>query len=142
MDFPGADRLISVFGRWPSFHDAEVLRFTLDRGEALDEGPTALVDVHVFEMTNQVSAEGYFVLRHHTLVRFRFGGVDQLTLSGFNHQNAIWELVIENVAEPELERAKYDVTFVGSFGVEAHFVCQRISIDDVRPYEPPKRGAG
>jgi hypothetical protein len=142
MDVPGADRLVRVYGRWPSFHDAEVLRFVFDRGETLDEGPTAIVELHVFEMTNEVDKGGGLILRNHTLVRFRFAGIDELTMGGFNHQNAIWDLVIENIAERQLEWVKYEVTLVGSFGVEAHFLCHQVFVDDVQSYEPPTRRAG
>jgi hypothetical protein len=30
-DIIGADRVLATFGRWPSFHDAEIVRLHLER---------------------------------------------------------------------------------------------------------------
>lgn len=49
-----AAALEAIFGRWPSFHDAEVLRVALDRSG--DDGPTLELVVHVFVMTGEVDA--------------------------------------------------------------------------------------
>jgi hypothetical protein len=39
--------LISIFGRWPSFHDATIISILLDReGE---DGPSLEARVHVFD---------------------------------------------------------------------------------------------
>jgi hypothetical protein len=53
--------LIEAMGRWPSFHDAKLLR-------ASRAGADCQVAVHVFEMTSEVDTEGYFVLINHHLV--------------------------------------------------------------------------
>jgi hypothetical protein len=45
--------LTDIFGRWPSFHDAELLRMTLGRGEAQSFSPYLQATIHVFEMTPQ-----------------------------------------------------------------------------------------
>ena len=52
--------LTDVFGRWPSFHDAEVTRIVLDR----DETPYLEATIHVFEMTSQIE-HGAYVLKTH-----------------------------------------------------------------------------
>ena len=49
--------------------------------------------IHVFEMTKEVSAEGYFVLAKHTLAHLRFRNVEDLSVSRFSHQNCIFEMV-------------------------------------------------
>lgn len=49
---PGAEKVISWFGEWPSFHDAEVLELHMDRrGQSW-------VKVHTWGMVNQVDATG------------------------------------------------------------------------------------
>ncbi|MCA8948934.1 MAG: hypothetical protein KDE27_05490 [Planctomycetes bacterium] len=60
--------LVEVMGRWPSFHDADLLEAV--RGDGDIE-----VVVHVFEMTDRVDAGGYFVLTKHHLVRLQMLGV-------------------------------------------------------------------
>ena len=46
--FENEEKLIDIFGYWPSFHDAEILRIRLDR--AGSDGPSLTADIHVFEM--------------------------------------------------------------------------------------------
>jgi hypothetical protein len=56
--------LVEVMGCWPSFHDAHLL-------EALRTNDDLQVVVHVFEMTDEVDAAGYFVLTKHHLIRLQ-----------------------------------------------------------------------
>jgi hypothetical protein len=51
-----AAALTKIFGKWPTFHDAEVLRIVLDR--AGDDGPTIEAQIHVFAMTSRVDDSG------------------------------------------------------------------------------------
>jgi hypothetical protein len=120
----GSEKLLAVFGDWPSFHDAEVLWMKLDRqphGEG--NGPTVDVLIHVFEMTSEINPEGYYVLRHHTLVHLRFREVVELRLDGFNIQNSLSELQISDLRERQWERIWFDVLFASSYGVQATFQC-------------------
>ena len=46
----GHEKLTEIFGRWPSFHDSEVISIRLERrGRDKWEEPVAYVSVHVFE---------------------------------------------------------------------------------------------
>lgn len=142
MQIPGADELIKVFGRWPSFHDAEVVRFLLERAEPLGAGPNIVADVHAFEMTDQVGGDGAYVLRNHTLVSFRFAGVDQVTLEEFNNQNVPWDLAITDIRNRQLEDLKYEINFASSFGMGARVLCREVTIERVRPWTGCEEGAG
>lgn len=55
------------------------------------ESPTLDMHIHVFEMTKEVSEEGFFILRKHTPVHMRFHNVEGLSVSHFSHQNCIFE---------------------------------------------------
>jgi len=133
-DLQGAELLVSVFGYWPSFHDAEVLRFSLDRGKNYDAGgPIVDCTVYVFEMTSEVSPEGYYVCRKHSLVTFRFMEVFGIELSDFDQQNALWALEIVNIAERQLERVKFNVKFAASWGMDATFQCFAVELLSVEP---------
>jgi hypothetical protein len=57
------------------------------------ESPVLDMQVHLFEMTKEVTEEGYFILAKHTLAELRFRNVTGLTLSHFSHQNSIFELI-------------------------------------------------
>ena len=142
MKIPGADDLIKVFGRWPSFHDAEVVRFLLERADPSGAGPNIAADVHVFEMTDQVGADGTYPLTNHTLVSFRFTGVDQIALDGFNNQNVLWDLAIADIGDRQLEGINYEVNFASSYGMSARFLCREVTIERVRPWEGRGEHAG
>jgi Immunity protein 50 len=80
---PGASELLSWFGYWPSFHDAEVLSIHLNRsGEST-------VAIHTRHRTDQVDDHGYFVTTKHVLVTFVHEGIHTVQLTDFNHQNVI-----------------------------------------------------
>ena len=80
------EAVVSVFGYWPSFHDAPVLAF-----EHISDSIT--LAVHVWEMTSQKNLEGYFILHKHHIVRFGFRGVTQTDLTHFISKNILFELV-------------------------------------------------
>jgi hypothetical protein len=126
--------LTDVFGRFPTFHDAEVLRITLDRGQAQPFSPYLQATIHVFEMTSQVDEQGRYVLENHVAVTFKFIEIYKLSLEDFNQQNVLQGLSIEDISERQLERIKFEVSFDGIFGVTARFQCNSISIETVEPY--------
>lgn len=131
----GAEKLLAVFGYWPSFHDAEVLWLRLDR-RGLDDGcygPTLEALVYVFESTSEVSPEGYFVLRHHSLIHLRFLDVVEIQLDGFNHQNAIMGLSFTDLRDRQMERVRWEVHFDVAFGLNASFQCYAIKVVSVVP---------
>jgi hypothetical protein len=94
----GNNKLIDIFGYWPSFHDAEVLELHFVRGDvrpanAIYEFPALTLRLHVWELTNK-SDNGFLILRHHTLATLKFSDVAEFQMSGFNHQNVLMELVL------------------------------------------------
>jgi Immunity protein 50 len=112
--FENAALLTEIFGRWPSFHDAEVLSVSLDRRG--DSGPTLDFSIYVFEMTPEVDGEGFFVLQKHTDVVLRFTGVDLLGLAWINQQNVIEELIVSEL-EPAKESLHKSCSRIVSSGV-------------------------
>jgi Immunity protein 50 len=87
----GSEKLTSIFGGWPSFHDAEVHELHFHRGHVdtdnnLYEFPRLTVKVHLWLMTNDVDQKGYYVSTKHTLTTMKFYDVDEFKMEGFNHQ--------------------------------------------------------
>jgi len=129
----GSDKLTGRFGYWPSFHDAEVLRFELKRGriapaENVWEMPEATVVMHLWEMTDRTDEAGFLVLQKQTLATFRFSGIDRLQLNGFNHRNAVFELILRRKTREDGPSPYYDIRFEPAFGIEASFECLRIEL--------------
>jgi hypothetical protein len=130
----GVELLVDRFGFWPSFHDAEVLWIRLDRSNGLQiQGPTVEMLVHVFEMTSEVTEGGYYRLKNHSQVHFRFEHVTELQIDGFNHQNAIFGLAIVDETGAGWENKYYKVTIDPSYGIGGTFYCVRPEILSVSP---------
>jgi hypothetical protein len=127
-----AEAVTCIFGRWPSFHDAEVLSMHFDRtGE---DGPSLEVRVHVFNMTSEVDERGYFVLTNHTLVTFRFANIILRELRWFNAQNSLSGIGIEEVDPSASDGRTLGVSFDANYGVEADLLCDRITVRSVEPF--------
>jgi hypothetical protein len=134
----GSEKLLAIFGRWPSFHDAEVMEIRLARkpkesGGRRDRGVELFARIHTWDMTNEVDSSGYYVLKNHTLVTFRFSRIEELKLEGFNHQNVIFGLTIQQLENPGSENSKFHVEFDPSFGVDAIFECTATEVVDATP---------
>ena len=128
-----ADGVLRIFGEWPSFHDAEIVRLELDRSGP--EGPTLELAVYLFNVTSEVDGGGYFVLEDHTLVTLRFLGVTSLFLEGFNKMNVLFGLEFAVLDPDRNEGRRLDVTLDTTYGAEGRFQCSRCLVTDVRPYE-------
>jgi len=134
LNWEHSSNLESVFGRWPSFHDAEVLRLSLDRSG--EEGPTLDVVVHVFEMTTAIDAKGFYVLKNHTEVTLRFTHVVVSRLQWFNHQNVLSSLEVEELDPAAHEGRRFRVEMPSSYGLEAEFECRRAIVLNVQLFRP------
>lgn len=134
MDIQNNQALTRIFGKWPSFHDAEIISILLDRGG--EDGPFMEAKIHLWLMTNEVDSEGYYVLKNHTLATLRFNGILLEALHGFNAQNVLFQLEISNIKpdEEESEGCRYKVFMPTSYGCEASFMCQSISVVAAEPY--------
>ncbi|GAB3357607.1 Imm50 family immunity protein [Lysobacter tyrosinilyticus] len=128
-----SEAVTSLFGYWPSFHDAEVLEISIRRFSEPGSGPSLSADVHVFETTNQVDSDGYYVHHKHSIVTLLFRELDELALDGFNHQNALSELGIAETEPGGMLR----VNFGSAYGLESELTCRAIKVVSVVPGIPP-----
>jgi hypothetical protein len=125
--------LTDIFGYFPSFHDAEVLRMTLDRGDADSFKPSLQATIHVFHVTPEIDERRRYVLTNHVLATFRFREIVELSLADFNHQNVLQRLSIVDISDRQLERVKFQVLMDGIHGVTAEFQCRSVSVESVEP---------
>ena len=120
----GFDKVVQVFGYWPSFHDAEILIFNLSRSSGSDDGynsPAIEFVVHGWEMTSEVTSGGFYKLQKHHIVHFRFYDIFDLEIEGFNHQNAIMSLEIELLPENENGVSNLYIVLDPAYGLGAEF---------------------
>ena len=134
MNIDNAESLTKVFGRWPSFHDAEVVRITLDRSG--DEGPNLEAVIYVFEPTNAVDSTGHYVLVNHTEVTFRFANVELCSFGGFNRQNVLASLDVADIEPSAHEGRRLRIEMPSLYGLAASFECTGASIINARPWRP------
>ena len=129
----GREKLIRIFGYWPSFHDAEVLELNFWRGDVQpDKGiydfPVLTLKVHLWELTTKTDTDGYLITRYHTLTTLKFYDVDDFQMAGFNHQNAMMGLVLSHEERKEAPSPYFAVKIDPAFGMGASFKCLRIEL--------------
>jgi len=108
----------------------------LDRRSPVTEpGPSLLVHLHAFEPTSEVDDRGYFWLRKHVILTLEFDDVDEITLGGFNNQNVIAELDIDEAVSPE-GQPSLNIAFRSSFGIGCDFRCKLARVKSVEPGRP------
>ena len=136
-DIQNAQALISIFGEWPSFHDAEIISISLSRH--FKEGASLEATIHLWQMTSEVDANGYFITKNNTLVVLCFDNIILDLLENFNHQNVLSELSISeiNLLENGNRGSEYEVVFDSSFGCGAVFKCQSIQVVSAQACAPP-----
>jgi len=148
----GYEKVLHAFGYWPDFHDSEVRSLLLDRNSVLFQDiADARIDVclHAFEWTR-----GPQPTFDHHLVEFRFHDVHELTLDGFNHQNAILHFRIEDHVRRADVPDGLKLTFIPAHGLSGSFcatgaeVLSVIRCDEnarsrkAEPSDPPNDGLG
>ena len=125
-DVPGADEVVSWFGYWPSFHDAEVLHLHLNRRGA------SRLSIHVWHMTDTTrehEGKRYFVREKHAIVTFELGDISDLDLSDFSAQNVLSSLHVER--DGEVFRLRLN----SSYGVGGRIDADQCSVS-LEPGEP------
>ncbi len=117
-DIPGGKALLEWFGRTPSFHDAELLELMFSSKGA------GMLRIHAWNMTDQVDAEGYFVLDKHAVVTFTLEGVSAVNCVDFDLVPGIlFNLEISKVDD------QIRIEWSASYGVAGSVTCKQMLID-------------
>lgn len=101
---PGGEEVISWYGKWPSFHDAEILELHLQR-------------------TGRSWIKIYNVWNKYGVVTFNMETVTDLELADFSQQNVIGGLELEE--SPKGIR----LTMIPCYGLAGYFVAERMSVE-------------
>ena len=112
-DIPGSDEIVSWFGCWPSFHDAEILELHLDRADA------SWIKVHAW---TSGMVNGNYKSDHHAIITFTFERVRNLDLSDFSPQNVIFGLDVEKSGDC------FRVTLSPCYGMAGFIESDRIRV--------------
>jgi len=132
------EALVRFFGKWPSFDDFEVVSMLLKRSEDDEEfWPTLTVTFLGFRHDVPVESP----VRNNCIVVLRFGGLENMAVNGFNHQNAINGLVIKANWSERRKRDMFTVDLIQGFGVGAKFDCVEIDLVSVTQTTHKIRGS-
>jgi len=130
------EAVLRAFGYWPSFHDGEIITLVMDRSRILfDRVHNARIEIviHGWEMTNEVTDQGFFKLQKHHLIHFEFEDVRDVSLTGFNHQNAVLSLSFEELLLDVVGNHCFKVTFDPAHGIGGDFTSFRGRVLSVIP---------
>jgi hypothetical protein len=114
---PGTRELMAHFGYWPSFHDAQVLRIDLQRGDV------SKVRLYTFRLPGDIDTEGFYVLDRHTIVTVVLEGVLNMSLAGFNSGNVLFGMKVEKVNEG------FELSLESTYGVGGSILAKKVSIE-------------
>jgi len=120
----GRELLIEQLGKWPTFHDFEVLSIVLER--AVVSAATNDLRATFLVYDNQKAPSD--LERRQGTAEFLFESIGALHIDGFNHQNPIIGLSIVP-SEPRSNERRFHVEWGGT-GIkhEVSFDCNRISV--------------
>jgi hypothetical protein len=118
MDFQieGKSKVVEWFGKWPAFHDAEIVSLELVRYG------NSILKIHTWNITNQLNEKGYYVTDKHAVVSFTLIDVINLELFGFG-QNVISELEIEQIEQG------YRLAVKPCYGLHGFIEAKKIIVD-------------
>lgn len=119
-----------IYGRWPSFHDSEVLSLSLD---ANGHEPSLDLHVYVYERIPDANTKGRLKSANEYRLALRFTAITNLELDGFNHQNVLSDLYFDRRDE------SLHVLGETIYGLQIEFDCTEIMVASVEPYERPER---
>jgi hypothetical protein len=131
------EKVLKIFGQWPSFHDGEVHRVVLDRTRQFESGwyyPSVELLIRGWTMTSEVTEAGNYKLKHDSLVHLLFEQVYDLELAGLNHQNVLSSLELELLNEAQPEGPILSVELSYCFGLFGNFKTRKASVISVKPY--------
>jgi hypothetical protein len=117
----GSELVLGAYGSWPEFHDAEIHRLNIWRGDMRPDDDVWIGPEILATIETTAAQKGLLVLR--------FLDCDEIELSGFNHSNQILDLKFRFRPRGFLTdgttplKPYVAVEFVHAFGAALRFVC-------------------
>jgi hypothetical protein len=112
----GAKEFVAWFGRWPQFHDSEIVHLHLNRMAS-----SSLL-LYAFDGTPEVDEKGFYRLVNHVLVDFQMEEITELELEGFSIQNVLQGLSVEQNENGTL------IKIHPCFGMSGSILSKRIAL--------------
>jgi hypothetical protein len=126
-----AQRVVAALGFWPSFHDAEIVKFSVERAVPVEAGSAVarmVVHVRQYATIGEGTSQYQRILVKSVLIHFAFIDVNDLELSNFNHQNVIGAI---EVAQLEGAESLLAVEIESVWGLGASILCSTVAVEAV-----------
>lgn len=124
----GAERVIEVIGFWPSFHDAEVISFSISR-PLLDANLVTVAKLCVHYREHEAvgvgTADLEYVCRKSLLVELIFNDIHDLSLSEFNRQNVLDSIDLKRSQDSTIVA---ELVSIWGFGGVIH--CSHVAVGE------------
>jgi hypothetical protein len=120
-----AEFITNHFGYWPSFHDAEILSITFERPRDKSNS-TARMKVYAFEMTDRLKGR-FFKLVKHCIIEFELTALNGNEFDGFNHQNAVEEILFGGNEEYLFCKIN------AAYGIDGYLEAREIKVVSLEP---------
>jgi Immunity protein 50 len=139
-----ANKLVDVYGAWPTFEDAEIVSVALDRGNhkeivvtgdwASRVAPSMTAKAMVFD-----SRYGNVEDCKYRLVTLRFNGLNQFNMQWFSYQNPIMGIGLRmEIAPGQIDPSIHVEWGDTAMGHEADFYCDSIDVLSIESFLPPR----
>ena len=128
----GSEKLVAVWGEWPTFHDAEVASFCLERAIPVAVGSNiARLVIHLqsYSSAGEGTSSYQMVLTKSVLAKFIFSGVCGIELFDFNHQNVINSMSITKIETDEPATLFVSIESIWGLGGSLH--CASVELESV-----------
>lgn len=128
----GFEKVEEALGFWPSFHDAEVISFSVSRALPLDTNICfAMLAVHVRQYAEfgVGTAEYELAIIKSVLINFKFNGVLNILVSEFNCQNVINSIKIKSAESLGVPTISVDIESIWGFG--GSLQCSSVVVESV-----------
>lgn len=133
----GHELVIEKLGTWPSFENATILTLQLDQaGTKLLPGPILKASILLQESKDDIDDQGRFQSRTEATISLCFGDISDLTLSGFELKNTLYEITIRDTPHRHNPKTRYHVEFAPLQGVYCSFACAEIEVSFLDYYSP------
>jgi hypothetical protein len=128
----GYEKVEEALGLWPSFHDAEVISFSVSRALPLDTNicfGKLVVHVRQYAEVGVGTAEYALAIVKSVLVNFIFKGVSDLSVSEFNHQNVINTIEFNRTEALGAPSISVEIESIWGFG--GSLQCNSVVVESV-----------
>ena len=128
----GFEKVVAVLGLWPSFHDSEIISFSVSRALPLEPGASAAkLTVHVrqYAEVGAGTAEYELEIVKSALVNFSFNNVSNLSISEFNSQNVINSIKFQTAGLQGGLSILVDIESIWGFG--GTLQCSGLAVESV-----------